>query len=251
MGPTMDSEILYELFKGYLEIEDEAGEHPELRAEVQKRYDHLPPLKTGKWGQIMEWRRDYDEAEIGHRHISQLFALYPGTQIRPDETPELAEAAERTLERRLAHGGGHTGWSKAWIILFFARLHRGNDSWRNMRELLADATLPNLFDNHPPFQIDGNFGGACGVAEMLVQDFGDKVYILPALPDVLPEGNLTGIHLQNGAVLDLEWKNGEWRKISLTGLRDTSFTIVDEDGASVYIELKRNETKKLTKEEQQ
>lgn len=251
MGPTMDSEILHELFGGYLEIEDEVGEHPELQAEIRKRYEHLPPLKTGRWGQIMEWRKDYEEAEVGHRHISQLFALYPGTQIRPDETPELAEAAEHTLERRLTHGGGHTGWSKAWVILFYARLHQGDASWENIRELLADATHPNLFDNHPPFQIDGNFGGACGVAEMLVQDFGDKVYILPALPGTLPEGELTGIRLQNGAVLNLRWKNGTWKEISVRGLRDTTFTLVDEEGTSIYIKLRGNEEKNMIKEEQQ
>ena len=114
-----------------------------------------------------------------------------------DKTPELAQAAKQTIERRLKYGGGHTGWSKAWIILFYARLREKEEAWKNLKELLEYATLNNLFDNHPPFQIDGNFGGACGLLEMLIQDYSDKVFLLPALPNSLLNGEVNGICLRS------------------------------------------------------
>ena len=242
MGPAMDSEILRELFSGYLRITEELDRGDGLEAEVKMRLEGLPPVKIGKYGQIQEWRKDYEEMEIGHRHISQLFALYPAAQIRPDKTPELARAARHTLERRLSHGGGHTGWSKAWIILFYARLGDGEKAWKNQRELLADATLDNLFNTHPPFQIDGNFGGACGLLEMLVQDFEDTVYLLPALPQALKNGKVRGIRLKCGCILDLEWRDAKITEIRLLGLRESAVTFADREGKLHRTEFQKEQS---------
>ena len=242
MGPAMDSEILRELFGGYIRITEELGLEDELEKDVKIRLEGLPPIEVGKYGQIQEWRKDYEEMEIGHRHISQLFALYPAAQIRPDTTPGLARAALHTLERRLSHGGGHTGWSKAWIILFYARLRDGEKAWKNQRELLTGATLDNLFNTHPPFQIDGNFGGACGLLEMLVQDFEDIVFLLPALPQALKNGKVQGIRLKCGCILDLEWKDSQITEIRLLGLRDSAVIFADRTGQRQKIKFQKEQS---------
>ena len=229
MGPTMDTQIVRELFEGYLGINKDIKATPglanievdeELASLTAEHLAGLHPMSIGSHGQICEWAQDYDEPDPGHRHISQLFGLYPAAQIRPDRTPDLARAAEVTLERRLSHGGGHTGWSKAWIILLYDRLGKGEQAWKNLVGLLANATLPNLLDNHPPFQIDGNFGGAAGVLEMLVRDYGDTTWLLPALPEALDTGSIRGVHLMCGAVLDLEWRAGRVVHVCIQGGRD-------------------------------
>lgn len=249
MGPSMDSEIVRELFTGYLELAKAMGDSDGIVSETQTRLSSLQPIRIGKYGQIQEWNKDYEEMDKGHRHISQLFALYPGNQIRVDRTPKLAKAAEKTLERRLENGGGHTGWSKAWIILFYARLRKAKEAWKNLNELLANATLDNLLDNHPPFQIDGNFGGACGLMEMIVQDYEDEVILLPALPKELSEGKVAGIHLKNGAILDFSWENWKIKTVHIQALRDCQFTIVSDKHASLYIKLSQNETKSYQEED--
>ncbi len=242
MGASMDSELIRELFEGYLELTAEKEASDELNAQVMERLAGMAPLQIGKYGQIQEWNEDYDEIEPGHRHISQLFALYPASQIRMDETPQLAQAAKRTIERRLSFGGGHTGWSKAWIILFYARLWEGDAAWKHLNDLLRYATLDNLFDNHPPFQIDGNFGGACGLLEMLVQDYRDRVYLLPALTDALKDGEVRGIHLEMGAVLKMSWKNGMEEYIGITGKRACSFRLYTRTGHELEVRLESGQT---------
>ena len=220
MGNAMDQQIACDVLANLVEqsgaIGGEAASHPTV-VRARSALAKLAPTSIAADGRIREWSRDFPEAEPGHRHMSHLYALHPGGQITPAGTPELAAAARRTLETRLANGGGHTGWSRAWLICFYARLGDGNEAERHLRLLLGKSTLPNMLGTHPPFQIDGSFGVAEGVLQMLAQSHrtegagADRVRIidlLPALPDAWPEGRIRGMRLRGGAEIDFAWARG-------------------------------------------
>lgn len=214
-GPAMDSQIITELYQDVIEADGILRLHDPLIPLLQEQLSHLPRLQVGRYGQIMEWAADYEEPEPGHRHISQLFGLHPAHQISPRSAPELANAAAATIRRRLQHGGGHTGWSCAWIANFYARLCDSGHLYKMLCKLMSDSTNPNLFDMHPPFQIDGNFGGTAAIAEALLQSSPEGLILLPALPTVWHTGKFTGLCGYGGFEISAEWDNCCLRTVSV------------------------------------
>lgn len=244
LGPTMDNMILRELFEISLDCARLLGLEGDFTDAVQIALRRLPPTRISKNGTIQEWLEDYPEWEPGHRHISQLYGLYPGWQITPAATPELAQAARETLRRRLSHGGGHTGWSRAWIINFYARLWDGPAAEEHLYALLAQSTLPNLFDNHPPFQIDGNFGAVAGILEMLVQSHEGVVRLLPALPPSWSAGRLDGVRLRGGWTVSFRWEQGGVAEGILSARRSGTVRILI-NGRESIMTLKAGEQRGL------
>ena len=224
-GSTLDMEIIRQIFTQFLLTSSMLRDQNKWQGRVSAvklALSRLPPITISPTtGTIQEWgSTDYKEYELGHRHISHLYALYPGNRITTLSDSKLIDAAKKTLNRRLEHGGGHTGWSRAWLVNFWARLREPKECQRNIEALLTDSTLPNLLDNHPPFQIDGNFGGAAGITECLVQSheeirLGDRehsirvIRLLPSCPEEWKKGIVRGVRCRGGFELDFEWNDGK------------------------------------------
>ncbi|MEV7085737.1 glycoside hydrolase family 95 protein [Streptomyces sp. NPDC093085] len=220
-GAAMSQQIVHDLLTNTLEAADLLDEDPAFRDRLRTTLDRLDPgLRTGSWGQLQEWKEDRDSPTDDHRHLSHLYALHPGRQIEPGTA--WAEAAKVSLTAR---GDGGTGWSKAWKINFWARLHDGDHARTLLTQQLVHSTHANLWDTHPPFQIDGNFGATSGIAEMLLQSHHGPVEILPALPAAWPAGRVRGLRARGGATLDIDWSGGRATRITVHATRTGKLTL--------------------------
>ncbi|HEV3416199.1 MAG TPA: glycoside hydrolase family 95 protein, partial [Pirellulales bacterium] len=238
-GPTMDMEILRDLFDHCIKAAEILQIDPEFRQQLAATRARLAPLQIGRLGQLQEWLDDWDNPNDQHRHVSQLYALYPSNQITRAKTPGLFAAARKSLELR---GDGGTGWSKAWKINWWARLADGDHAFKMLEEAIVGNTYPDLFDAHPPFQIDGNFGATSGIAEMLLQSHEQEISLLPALPKAWPNGSVAGLRARGGVEVDLHWQNGHLTAATLKATADGSQRIRVPAGSEVIEIISNGQT---------
>lgn len=239
ISPTMDIEIMDGLFEMFAEAATILGEDEALVKEALSAKERLMPLTVGEDGRLQEWLEYVDELEPGHRHISHLFGLYPGHMITKD-TPEWWEAVKKSFDYRLSHGGGHTGWSCAWLICCFARLCDTEKLEDMLCKLFVNSTKPNLFDSHPPFQIDGNFGATAGIAEMLMQSHNGIIELLPSVPSSLSTGSFTGLMARGGLEVSAVFANGKVTELSLFAKAGGTFKLL-VNGETVTLALMQGE----------
>ncbi|SOE19609.1 alpha-L-fucosidase 2 [Spirosomataceae bacterium TFI 002] len=240
MGSAMDQQVIDEVFGNYLKACEILKIDNAFVQKVKAQKAQLRPgFVIGSDGRILEWDREYEELEPGHRHMSHLYGFHPGTAISIDDSPELFKAVRKTLDFRLENGGAGPGWSRAWLINCSARLFDADMAYEHIQLLFKKSIANNLFDEHPPFQIDGNFGYTAGVAEMLLQSFEENtIRVLPALPAEWKEGHITGIKARGGLVFDIFWANNKPSKVTIHAEHDASFNLVNGK-ETIPIEIKK------------
>lgn len=245
LGSAMDQQVIAEVFDHYIRACDILDRDSDLLMKVQEQ---RPQLRSGfiigSVGRILEWDREYTETEPGHRHMSHLYGFHPGNDITKEKDEELFSAVKKTLDYRLENGGAGTGWSRAWLINCSARLRDGNMAYEHIQLLFKNSMYNNLFDGHPPFQIDGNFGYTAGVAEMLVQSTEDEIRLLPALPDAWAHGSVKGLCAKGGFIIDMEWESLQLKSVTIQSQHKSQTKLIIAD-RSLELKMEKGEIKKI------